>query len=150
MFSIWRKVNDGVIQGGYMHFFLFSLLYMNSGCLFVLFCGYICYYSTTTVGWRCYKPGIAPQTLNWFEKETGRITILFSPIALTFSFYLDCSVRLHKKWHAGVIKFFSQPLVQDKWPVKIHLSWGIFYLSQNISVIANLSVRLQIPLFHYH
>ena len=23
---------------------------------------------------------------------------------------------------AGVIKFFSQPLVQDKWPVKIHLS----------------------------
>ena len=24
--------------------------------------------------------------------------------------------------HAGVIKFFSQPLVQDKWPVKIHLS----------------------------
>ena len=22
----------------------------------------------------------------------------------------------------GVIKFFSQPLVQDKWPVKIHLS----------------------------
>ena len=48
---------------------------------------------------------------------------------------------------AGVIKFFSQPLVQDKWPVKIHLSWGIFYLSQNISVTAHLSVRLQIPLF---
>ena len=23
---------------------------------------------------------------------------------------------------SGVIKFFSQPLVQDKWPVKIHLS----------------------------
>ena len=23
---------------------------------------------------------------------------------------------------SGVIKFFSQPLLQDKWPVKIHLS----------------------------
>ena len=45
-----RKVNDGVIQGGYMHFFIFILLlYMNSDCLFVLFYGYIGYNSTTTV-----------------------------------------------------------------------------------------------------
>ena len=46
------KVNDGVIQGGCMHaFFIFiPLLYMNSGCLFVLFYSYIRYNSTTTVG----------------------------------------------------------------------------------------------------
>ena len=49
-------------------------------------------------------------------------------------------------YYAGVIKFFSQPLVQDKWPVKIHLSWRIFYLSQNISVIADLSVSCK---YHY-
>ena len=37
MFPIQRKVN-GVIPGGYVHFVSFiSLLYMNSGCLFVLF-----------------------------------------------------------------------------------------------------------------
>ena len=46
-----RKVNDGVIQGGYRHFFIFiPLLYMNSGGIFVLFYGYIRYNFTTTVG----------------------------------------------------------------------------------------------------
>ena len=47
------KVNDGVIQGGCMHFFIFIPLlyiYMKFGCLFVLFYSYIRYNSTTTDG----------------------------------------------------------------------------------------------------
>ena len=33
-----------------------------------------------------------------------------------------CDSTLYMRFSTGVIKFFSQPLVQDKWPVKIHLS----------------------------
>ena len=33
--------------------------------------------------------------------------------------FINTNYLIHS---SGVIKFFSQPLVQDKWPVKIHLS----------------------------
>ena len=55
------------------------------------------------------------------------LLLIWSSGLVLVSLEVNCALSGQKIFHAncaisGVIKFFSQPLVQDKWPVKIHLS----------------------------
>ena len=88
---------NGVIHGGYVHFFSFiSFLYMNSDCLFVL-CFTVTYVTTLL---QLLTEDVLSLVLSLVYEmilKKGRITMIFSRTALTFSCHLEGLVRLCNK-----------------------------------------------------
>ena len=86
-----------MIHVGYVHCFSFiSLLHMNSDCLFVLF--FMVTYVTTLL--QLLTEDVISLALSLVYEmilKKGRITMIFSRTALTFSCHLEGLVRLCNK-----------------------------------------------------